>query len=179
MCGRFDHKSAGRAETDASSVRSADIHAHKSAWCTRLFRIVRQPRTTLVRASAGLVASVTLLKLSITPCRVDIDGIDRGAAGHEQPVALGATEDEVGDWLRHGDMADGSSGRNPRARRCPIGPMRHTAIVPVARWQSYTPPGATYPMARETFSANAPSARLIATATAPPSVDLAGSTIRT
>ena len=38
--------------------------------------------------------------------RLDVDGVERLAGGHEQPVALGPAEAEVGADLRQQDQAD-------------------------------------------------------------------------
>src|SRR5262249_56397351 len=43
--------------------------------------------------------------------RIDVERIERVARRHEQPVALGAAEAEIGGTLGQGDEADGLAGR--------------------------------------------------------------------
>src|SRR5262245_3632296 len=51
----------------------------------------------------------SVLRSRLRPQRalcIDIDGVERGLRGDEQPVALAPAETDVGDKLRDGDRAD-------------------------------------------------------------------------
>src|SRR5438093_12634340 len=52
---------------------------------------------------------------------LDIDGIDRGAARHEQPVPLLAAEAQIGAGLRQVDLADQLAGRRVAAHVALLG----------------------------------------------------------
>src|SRR6266567_435902 len=52
---------------------------------------------------------------------LDIDGIDRGAARHEQPVPLLAAEAQIGAGLRQVDLADQLAGRRVTAHAVLLG----------------------------------------------------------
>src|SRR2546428_9965319 len=65
---------------------------------------------------------------------LDIDGIDRGAARHEQPVPLLAAEAQIGAGLRQVDLADQLAGRRVTAHAVllGIGPAHAAPDIAVA-----------------------------------------------
>src|SRR5207248_9748142 len=79
------------------------FRSSKSAGCGRYI----EARTDFTSSPFAKLLSV--LRSRARPQRalcVDIDGVQRGLRGDEQPVALAPAEANVGDELRDGDRAD-------------------------------------------------------------------------